>query len=309
MKLRIGWSLVFCLVTALVWSQTEMRLDTSRVSIGQPAQLTIEFTYRADVPASFPQWPELGDTLRGGIEILSRTAIDTVIADKALDPFVFKQRMVLKVTHWEQGFYPIVPFVFQTEAGPVESNALLLEVVMPEVDMESEIEDIKGVREDDISLWDLLVVYWYWPVGGLALVTAVVLLFLFAKKKKPTSAPIVAVPVVAAEDEALAKLNALLENKWWLNGMVKEHHSEVSEILRAYLEARFKFNALEQTTDEILRELKLRDIMADSMGDVAKILKLTDLVKFAKANPLVHENEEIVHTAMIVINRYRAEKP
>jgi len=308
MRLRIAWCFWFCLLATFAQGQAEMRLDTPRVSIGQPTSLTIEFTYRADVPASFPQWPTLGDTLQGGIEILSHSAIDTVIADKALDPFVFKQIVTLTITHWEQGFYPIVPFVFQTESGIVESNALLLEVVMPEVDLESEIEDIKGIREDKLSLWELFILYWYWILGGLALIGAVVLLIVMTKKKKPTVVSVVAVPVIAAEDEALAKLSSLLEKRWWLSGMVKEHHSEVSEILRAYLEARFKFNALEQTTDEILRELKLRDIMSDSVGDIAKILNLTDLVKFAKANPLVHENEEIVHTAMIIINRYRAEK-
>lgn len=309
MKMRLGLIVFFLFCFGAASGQAELRLDTGRISIGQPTLLKISFTYRADAPETFPQWPVIGDTLTGGIEILSRTSVDTVIADKALDPFVFRQQMTLTITHWEGGFYPIVPFVFLTEGNAVESNALLLEVVVPEIDEEGEIEDIKDIRDAKLSFLDWVVLYWYWIVAVMAFLAFLVFLIRFARKKKKPSAPVIInVVQVPTEDEALEKLKKLLAKQQWLHGLVKEHHSEVSEIFRNYLEKRFGFNALEMTTDEILREMKLRDVANESMGEISKILKLTDLVKFAKANPLLHENEDVVRQAMLVINRHRTEK-
>lgn len=55
--------------------------------------------------------------------------------------------------------------------------------------------------------------------------------------------------------------------------------------------------ALEQTTDEILRELKSAGCEASDHTHLAGILKLADLVKFAKVIPADEENAVQVELA------------
>ena len=55
---------------------------------------------------------------------------------------------------------------------------------------------------------------------------------------------------------ALRGLDQLRDEKPWLNNKIKYYYIRISEILRIYIENRYKTQALEQTTDEILVSMK-----------------------------------------------------
>ena len=74
----------------------------------------------------------------------------------------------------------------------------------------------------------------------------------------------------------------------WKN---KKYHSKISEIIRSYIEARFKVIALELTTDEIIMNIRNKT-SADNIEELNKILTRADLAKFAKSKPIDLENEE-----------------
>jgi hypothetical protein len=76
----------------------------------------------------------------------------------------------------------------------------------------------------------------------------------------------------------------------WQKGEVKKYHSAITDILRNYLERRFYFNAMEQTTDEILFSLNNYEVAQGSEIVLMQILATADLVKFAKFQPLPDEN-------------------
>ena len=59
--------------------------------------------------------------------------------------------------------------------------------------------------------------------------------------------------------------------------------------------------ALEQTTDEILKDLKKTGSAANNLEKLASILKLADLVKFAKLIPDEVENEMQVEEAIVFV--------
>jgi hypothetical protein len=59
--------------------------------------------------------------------------------------------------------------------------------------------------------------------------------------------------------------------------------------LRIYIEQRFQIPALEQTTDEILSSLKSTLCKASEISRLSSVLKLADLVKFAKVIPDIEE--------------------
>ena len=65
----------------------------------------------------------------------------------------------------------------------------------------------------------------------------------------------------------------------------KAFYSELSDILRRYLERRFSVEALEKTSAELLAELKGRALEKEVLNAVWEVLTEADLVKFAKSVP------------------------
>lgn len=84
-------------------------------------------------------------------------------------------------------------------------------------------------------------------------------------------------------DEALAALAALPVDEWLGTGQVKRLYYTVSEIVKRYLTRRFGFPAVDQTSTEIVRELKSRKVAVSER--FAAFFLDTDLVKYAKYLP------------------------
>lgn len=96
-------------------------------------------------------------------------------------------------------------------------------------------------------------------------------------------------------DEALAALEAIPVDDWLGAGLVKKYYYAVSEILKRYLTRRFDFPALDQTTTEIIRTMKVRKVDGrDRFGD---FFQRADMVKYAKHVPPVSETEAVVPAA------------
>ena len=56
--------------------------------------------------------------------------------------------------------------------------------------------------------------------------------------------------------------------------------------------------ALESTTDELLHELRVSPLNTDQQNLLGNMLRLADLVKFAKALPSPQENEQMMANAL-----------
>ena len=62
--------------------------------------------------------------------------------------------------------------------------------------------------------------------------------------------------------------------KVWQNGKVKEYHTQLTDIVREYLENRFHFEALEMTTDEILEEIANQKVNKEATSKLAGIIAI-----------------------------------
>lgn len=90
-------------------------------------------------------------------------------------------------------------------------------------------------------------------------------------------------PPIPAWDEALAALTALPIDEWIEKGFIKRLYYSVSDIIKRYLTKRFGFAAIDQTTTEIVRELKRARVPARDR--LAEFLYGADMVKYAKHRP------------------------
>jgi len=120
-------------------------------------------------------------------------------------------------------------------------------------------------------------------------------------KNKPVP-PLVEPPPIPAHIIALEKLDKLKAEMLWQNGKLKQYHSQLTDIVRDYIERRFYLPALEQTTEEIIFSFRNVAVDKESMGKLKQILILADLVKFAKELPLPNENEISMTNAYDFVN-------
>lgn len=265
--------------------KVEARLNKNKALIGDQVQL--EIRTEADPKVLFT-WPLLKDSL-GKLEIVSVGKTDTLSLQK--DP-VLKYKRTYLLTSFDTGYFAIPPISFnyrkQGDTGifRTETQAMLLGIFAPKVDTTQAIRDIKGPKDLPYTFREFLP----YGIGILALVAIIAGIIYFIRRKKNKPVQEVYVPPVPAHTLAIQALEELGKEKLWQQGKVKEYHSRLSDIIREYIEVRFRFGAMEMTSDEILKAIKNR-IDNNRTDQLTHILHLADLAKFAKMQPVPVENE------------------
>jgi hypothetical protein len=133
---------------------------------------------------------------------------------------------------------------------------------------------------------------------------ALIALGIWAARRRPRPAPAIAKPSVppVPPDEFLRRLAELRERHPRLSAY--QLAIEVSEILRAYLEARYQFRILYQTTREFLGEVAHRpELDADQRAALEGFLSRCDEVKFGQAPATPDEQTGLLDTAERVIRQ------
>jgi hypothetical protein len=107
----------------------------------------------------------------------------------------------------------------------------------------------------------------------------------------------------------LRELERIKYEKPWQKGQVKLFYSQLTDVLRTYMEDRFSFPAMEQTTHEIITTLKTMDLPDDKLVPKIKgVLETADLAKFAKYEPLPDENDLCLIGAFFFVNQTKQEE-
>jgi hypothetical protein len=121
----------------------------------------------------------------------------------------------------------------------------------------------------------------------LAMLAGALLAFLVSRWwKRRSRRPAPPPPPRPAWEVAVAKLDDLLRSRDALlaEGRAVEWADGVSDVIREYLGARYGFDGLESTTDEVLERLAEAPLRGVAVPEVAVLLQDCDLVKFAKAS-------------------------
>ncbi|MFT4061131.1 MAG: hypothetical protein QM642_02100 [Edaphocola sp.] len=273
--------------------------DAPKIVIGDQVKLWLELNLpNAQQPA---QWPAVPEQLGSGLELVEKGKIDTLKSGGGL---VLKQRLL--VTGFDSGSYFIPSFSFQVGGKVLATDSIALYIQTIAVDTTKDFKPIKEIVTVPFSIWD----YWYVMLAMALLVAFGIFIWYYFKKNKANKIPVVQrVPPEKAHEKALRLLSELKGKDYSLKGNSKQFFSELSDVLRTYLEERFNIPAMEQTTDELMNNLKkLDDSKAELRkvrGDLKTVLNTSDLAKFAKANPLPEEFDESIATAADIINRTR----
>jgi hypothetical protein len=286
-------------------------LDSNSISIGQQIKLKLSVEYTVNNGKQIKlKWPEISDTIRKEIEIVQQSKVDTIIPDSS-DMFRFIQTKTLYITSFDSGYWAIPPFKFivNNDTNGIFTEPLLLQVNTIPVDTTLAIKEIKAPYDEEYTWLDWLKDNPYIVYGTLAGIILLILIIYFIRKHYKAKPVVVEAvkPKVPAHLIALEKLEKLKNEKLWQEGKLKHYHITLSEIVRQYIEDRFSIQALEQTTDEILFGFRNTAIDEDSKTKLKQLLILSDLVKFAKEQPLPNENEQSLTNAFDFVNGTKKE--
>ena len=280
--MRNIYILILLLINSKAWSQ-EISVDTNIIFVGQQVEIKISNNIK-----NSEFWPNFNDTLVKGLEIV-QSDFDTLSEE-------IVQKII--ITSWDSGSYYIPPVKFSATS---KSNALIINVLLPNIDANSELKDIKGPLDDNIGWSDI----WPWLVLILIILLSIFTYKKYFNKKKKT---VVVKKNIQTPAHVLA-LNALkkLENKKLIDKKdIKEYYSSISEIIRRYIENRFNFPALELTTYEILNIITAIIKKEESIS-LKNILEISDLVKFAKKIPNQNENVRNLNLATDFVKKTKKE--
>ncbi|MCF8235042.1 MAG: hypothetical protein K9G67_09640 [Bacteroidales bacterium] len=264
-------------------------LEQDTILIGDQIGFNLSFTGPQDVVVD---WPDFQDTLTSEIEIIKKSKIDSIVKDE--DQLQLEQHIT--ITSFDSGYYKVPPvkFAYRLPADTTDyyfitkENKLLVNTI--QVDTTQAIKPIKGPIKAPYTFKELLP--WILGLAGLIAI-AVVLLYFFVWRKKEKTIPFLRPkPPLPPHIIALNELEKLKQKKLWQQGRIKEYHTELTDIVRMYIERRFGINAMEMISPEILEWLPRDEVDEALLGKLTQMFSLADMVKFAKEKPLPGDNDQ-----------------
>lgn len=254
------------------------KVDTTDIKIGEQVKFTV--TVEADTTAQviFPE----GQTF-SPLETVEAFATDTTRKNDRMT-----LQKIYALTQFDSGAYKLPKQRIEINGKGFFTDSAMLNVANIAVDtLAQKMYDIKPLMEVEKSRSEL----WMWFLGillGLAVVGG--LLYWFVFRKKPLSEE-EKVALLPAYDRALLELKKLENSKYLIQDEYKQYYSELTDIVRSYLEEDVHVSAMESTTDELIGKLEMRRdagelrLEDDTLKQFKRILQTADLVKFAKSRP------------------------
>jgi hypothetical protein len=274
-------------------------LERDSLMLGDQVLLKLEVIVPQDHLVS---WPSYQDTLVDRIEIIDKTAVDTMGPDENGFKKLYQDLMI---TGFDSGIYRVPPIQFfhgsrdDTVTMMLETRPFYIHVHTMEVDTSKAIKPIKPPLSAPYTLAEFLP----WILIGLGLILIGLLVFYYLKKRK-SAEPVFRLrskPRLPAHVIALNDLEELKMKKLWQDGKVKEYYTAMTDIVRTYIEERFGINAVEMTTEEIMNGLRDTGIGDELQSRLGNTLVLADLVKFARENPLPLDNDNSLNNTVTFV--------
>jgi hypothetical protein len=253
-------------------------IDTTNIRIGE--QFEFKITVQDTANVIIPKLEKLF-----GLEIIEDKKIDT-LTNQLIKRYI--------LTGFDSGAFYIPQQQIFIRQKLYLTDSLLINVATVAIDtLKQKMFPIKKIQQEPYQFDDFKPYVWY---VLLALIIIGLIIYLALRKKKEILEEVY-VPALPPFEEAIQKLHELDEKLLWQNNQIKEYYSELTEIIRAYIERELKVPALESTTDELIETLTdFKDSKSivttkETIKKLRDLLREADLVKFAKSKPMSEQIE------------------
>ncbi|WP_394344909.1 hypothetical protein [Seonamhaeicola algicola] len=269
---------VLCLFSSVLFGQVTASIDSTTIKIGQQITFKVEVETDTTQLVVFPE----GQTF-SPLEMIESYAVDTVKKNS-------KYNLIKKygLTQFDSGAYtiPKQKIVVGNKTFFTDSLQVIVNNIVVDTTKQG-LYDIKPIIEVKKTSGNWLK---YLLISLLIIGVVAALLWWFIWRKKPlTEAEQIA--LLPPYDRAKLALKKLDESHYLEHEDLKTYYSELTLVIRKYLDEKVYDHALESTTDELVTRLNLLkqgnqiDLSAETIKNIESILKRADLVKFAKSAP------------------------
>jgi len=289
-------STVFAQEQAIIEVMSEV--DTATITIGDRINYSIIIDRDAELKIAKP-----GEGLNLGMfEIKDYTFHDPEEKNNRLI-----ERYDFSISVYDTGKFTIPPFPIAYFPEDTSKAFKIIEAPAIDIFVQSVIsgEDSKELKDIKFPLY-IPFNYIFWISMGVVLILIGVISYLgyliWKRRKEKGYLFSPPPPPVPAHEIALSDLEKLFKSDLLQNKRYKEFFSRLSTIVRAYLEGRYFFSALEETTSEIMTDIEQHIEDNDLKSYMKNILELSDLIKFAKYIPEVKEIDIAKEQALDFVN-------
>ena len=279
--------------------QISSSIDSTQIKIGSQFNLTIKAKVNEKDKVVFPD-----GKFFGALEILESYPIDTIKNDNQYE-------LIKKygLTQFDSGRYVIPKLLVKINQKEFRTDSLSILVNDVKVDTTKQqmydIKDIIATEEKPMSeWWKLLILLVFIVASGFASYFIIKRL----QKDKEQKEEFFASPI----EKAIAYLQNLDKKQLVQRGDVKEYYSEMTDITRTYIEESVHIPAMESTSSELIESLKkaIKDkkmfVNREDLEKFSRVLENSDLVKFAKSQPMLFEIEtdkKIIDKFLLIIDK------
>lgn len=282
-KLVVALFLSLC--TLAGFAQVTSAVDSTQIKIGSAFNLTVKATTNEGSKVVFPNQQNIGP-----FEVLEQSKTDTIILNGSQMELIKKYTL----TQFDEGDYVVPRLSVYIDEKNHQTNLFNIKVNNVTVDtLKQPMHDIKaqiGGETDTDKLWKYIVAIVLCFLAGLAAYFIIKRI----QNKNLTEEDLYKTPL----ERVTKKLQLLDGKRLVLNGDVKSYYSEMTDVIRDYIEEVFEIPAKESTTSEVIQMLfqtiqsKKLQLSKESVNDLKRVLQTADLVKFAKSEPMMNEIEQ-----------------
>ena len=238
-KLVVALFLSLC--TLAGFAQVTSAVDSTQIKIGSAFNLTVKATANEGSKVVFPNQQNIGP-----FEVLEQSKTDTVLNGKRME--LIKK---YTLTQFDEGDYVVPRLSVYIDGKNHQTNLFNIKVNNVTVDtLKQPMHDIKaqiGGETDTDKLWKYIVAI------VLCFLAGVVAYFVIKRiqNKNLTEEDLYKTPL----ERVTKKLQLLDGKRLVLNGDVKSYYSEMTDVIRDYIEEVFEIPAKESTTSEVIQML------------------------------------------------------
>lgn len=261
------------------------QVDTTYIRIGEQIQWQVSVEIDSTDQVIFPE----GQTF-SPLETVEAYATDTT---RKKDRLTLQK--IYALTQFDSGSYKLPKQRIEINGVGYFTDSLQINVETIPVDtLAQKMYDIKPLIAVEKTNPD----WWKYLLGGI-LILAILggLFYWFVIRKKPLSEE-EKEALLPPYDRALLELKRLENSKYLIQDEFKEYYSELTDIVRSYLEEDAQISAMESTTGQLIEKLELLsdsgelELAKDTINQFKNILQTADLVKFAKSKPSMSVAEQ-----------------
>lgn len=289
-KLVVALFLSLC--TLAGFAQVTSTVDSTQIKIGSAFNLTVKATANEGSKVVFPNQQNIGP-----FEVLEQSKTDTVSNGNNIE---LTKKYTL--TQFDEGDYVVPRLSVYIDGKNHQTNLFNIKVNNVAVDtLKQPMYDIKAQIGGETDIDKL----WKYFFGILFSIIAGVAAYFIVKRiqdKNLTEEDLYKTPL----EKVTKKLQLLDSKRLVLNGDVKAYYSEMTDVIRDYIEEVFEIPAKESTTSEVIQMLfqtiktKKIQLSKESVNDLKRVLQTADLVKFAKSEPMMNEIEQDRRTSEMI---------